>query len=275
MADLRLCSIPGCSKKLFAKSWCSAHYARWSRWGDPLASAPPKDQKICSIEGCGEKHVSRGYCNKHLKSFTRWGDPLKSEQWLGDRPKTCGVAGCSKKHYAHGLCAAHNWRRRTNGSPTAGRVPNGEAWHFFQETVLPHQGDDCLRWPYTHNKRGYPVMARHGEDRSMLVHRLACEQRNGPPPFAEAQACHSCGHEWCCNPSHTRWDDQAGNEQDKLIHGTLVRGEKANSKLTEDDVRKIRSLSGKVTQVKMAAMFGVRADTISSIVRRKAWTWLD
>jgi hypothetical protein len=36
MAALRLCSIPDCGKRHFGRGFCSAHYERWRRHGDPL-----------------------------------------------------------------------------------------------------------------------------------------------------------------------------------------------------------------------------------------------
>jgi len=30
------CSIPDCNKPTFCRGWCSAHYSRWQRHGDPL-----------------------------------------------------------------------------------------------------------------------------------------------------------------------------------------------------------------------------------------------
>ena len=32
----RICSIPGCEKRTFSRTWCRRHYGKWSRYGDPL-----------------------------------------------------------------------------------------------------------------------------------------------------------------------------------------------------------------------------------------------
>jgi predicted XRE-type DNA-binding protein len=37
MATTRVCSIEGCNKKLFGRGWCQAHWAKWRKYGDPLA----------------------------------------------------------------------------------------------------------------------------------------------------------------------------------------------------------------------------------------------
>lgn len=42
MRPQRTCSIPDCNDRRLARDWCSAHYQRWRRHGDPLAGrAPP------------------------------------------------------------------------------------------------------------------------------------------------------------------------------------------------------------------------------------------
>jgi hypothetical protein len=46
MAALRLCSIPDCGKPHVAGGWCSAHYMRWKRHGDPLAGNTTPGQPL-------------------------------------------------------------------------------------------------------------------------------------------------------------------------------------------------------------------------------------
>lgn len=42
---MAICSIPGCTKKVSARSWCGAHWNRWDRYGDPLVE-PKTGQAI-------------------------------------------------------------------------------------------------------------------------------------------------------------------------------------------------------------------------------------
>lgn len=44
------CQIPECEKKRLARNWCGAHYARWHRYGDPLALAPPRVRPTTGVE---------------------------------------------------------------------------------------------------------------------------------------------------------------------------------------------------------------------------------
>jgi hypothetical protein len=38
----RSCSVPGCSKLQDSRGYCKSHYYRWSRYGDPLGTKPPR-----------------------------------------------------------------------------------------------------------------------------------------------------------------------------------------------------------------------------------------
>ena len=36
--------------------------------------------KFCSVEGCGKPHLALGYCSKHYTKFRKYGDPLAVKQ---------------------------------------------------------------------------------------------------------------------------------------------------------------------------------------------------
>ena len=44
----RTCSIEGCAKPARARGWCSAHYQRWQRTGDPRPITPASGRAVAS-----------------------------------------------------------------------------------------------------------------------------------------------------------------------------------------------------------------------------------
>lgn len=175
-----------------------------------------------------------------------------------------------------GWCVKHYCRWKTHGDPLGGRPTfNGEPMKFIQEVAIPYDGSDCLVWPYAKGSMGRGSIRIGGK--TLEVNRLICEGRHGPPPSPEHEAAHECGngHLACCNPLHLRWDTHTGNQRDRVAHGTSNRGEQSGlAKLTEDQVRHIRSLRGKMPYRLIAEMFGVAAPTISAICNRYSWAWL-
>lgn len=179
----------------------------------------------------------------------------------------CRVDGCGRPVRSKGLCNAHRLRLRRYGDPLAGSTPLGEPMRYLREVVLTYDGDVCLPWPYGRAGPGYGKVWVDGEN--VAVHRLVCENVNGPPPSPGHQAAHSCGngHLACCTKRHLSWKTAAGNAEDRLIHGTHNRGERhASHKLTEADVLQIRGFSGKRPQSDVAKQFGVHRATIGKIM---------
>lgn len=72
----KLCTIDGCSNKLLARGFCSTHYLRWRKYGDPsIVLETHVRGRICSVPGCGRKHDSHGYCETHARQFKQYGTP--------------------------------------------------------------------------------------------------------------------------------------------------------------------------------------------------------
>lgn len=72
----RICSIPDCARPFYGRGYCSLHWKRWYKHGDPLAVKPKRSPVFCSVEGCSRKHCGHGYCEKHMDRFLKYGDPL-------------------------------------------------------------------------------------------------------------------------------------------------------------------------------------------------------
>ena len=209
----------------------------------------------------------------HYQRWRNHGDPLVSHAKI---PAACSVPGCGKPARGYGWCSAHYGRWRAHGDPLAGRVPNGEPMRFFEEVVLKHDRDECLQWPYAKFATGYAELARG--TRKERVSRLVCEHFHGPAPSPGHVAAHTCGkgHEACVAPRHLVWKTEVGNHADKLVHGTSYRGSRHHhSTLTEDQVRAIRRLFGKMKQQDIAKKFHVTAAAISGIKCGRAWAWLE
>ncbi|WP_425482645.1 HNH endonuclease [Chelativorans xinjiangense] len=115
------------------------------------------------------------------------------------------------------------------------------------------------------------------DGRYRVASRIVCEEANGSPPTPKHEAAHNCGFgdRGCVNPEHLQWKTHAGNQMDRVEHGTHHRGERQwMAKLTIPDVRQIRKLRGEISQSKIAIMFGVSQATVADIHLRRKWAWL-
>ncbi len=185
----------------------------------------------------------------------------------------CSVAGCGKTvKSSKDFCHAHYMRFKRHGDPLGGRTGKGVAAKYFEDVVLGYDGEECLIWPYGGER--YAKLKMNGKH--VLVHRYLCQLVHGDPPTLAHEAAHNCGVSQCVNRWHIEWKTTAGNQADRLIHGTDMRGEKSpNAKVTADQVREIRRLNGSLPQYEIAARFGVSQAAINSIVLRKSWRHIE
>ena len=152
----------------------------------------------------------------------------------GNMSVICSVEGCQKPSFGRkGWCNAHYKRWYRHGDPLGGGTAKRELQSYLQEVVLPFDRDECLTWPYTKNGGGYGQI-RVGY-KKLLVHRIVCEEVNGPPPTPKHEAAHNCGkgHLGCCAPKHLRWATRAENQADRHIHGTAYWGRAAKATALE------------------------------------------
>ena len=109
------CSIAGCDKPVYvlSRGWCSTHYHRWKRHGDPEASVRtygPKGAATCTESGCVEPVHANGLCMAH-------GNAAYAAQ-LAAEP--CSIEGCKRPNHRRGWCSAHYQRWRKYGNPLDG-----------------------------------------------------------------------------------------------------------------------------------------------------------
>lgn len=188
----------------------------------------------------------------------------------------CSIPDCRNPYFVAGFCRSHYYRNNKYGDPLAGGTAFGEPTRFYQEVVLPYDGDECLAWPYAVTSSGYGILTIR--NKNVRVTRMLCTEMFGPPPTASHEAAHSCGngHMGCVTKKHLRWATPKENGQDKVEHGTSNRGETHGiSKLTRDQVLEIRALRGSMAQTKIAQAFGVSQSAVYKIQTGKMWGWLN
>lgn len=124
------------------------------------------------------------------------------------------------------------------------------------------------------DRRGYPTVAlwANYKQRRHKVHRLVAAAFIGPCPEGY-QCCHNDGNPANGAVSNLRYDTPAGNQADRLLHGTHSRGERhGRCRLKEAQVLSIRADTR--TQKTIAAEYGISQKYVYDIQCRKSWAWL-
>ena len=193
-------------------------------------------------------------------------------------PRICSIEGCDKPIKARGWCENHYYRWKRHGDPLICLLDmsnRGKPFPYLHDVVLPHDGQDCLIWPFCRDAEGRGKIQYNGS--VQLVSRIVCEAINGPPPSPLHEAAHECGknHLGCVSPTHLTWKTHIDNVADTLRHGTRNRGERnGQSKLTKAEAKEIKRLKGLISQSQLSAWFSVSKSTIADIHSSKNWNWL-
>lgn len=219
------------------------------------------DKPICKIEGCGKRVVAWKMCDLHYRAWRREGNPPVRVR----QSASCQVDGCDKPSKTGSMCTSHYKRLLRHGDPLAGRTRLGEPEHYLETVVMAYDGDECLPWPFA-TSAGYGVTTI--DRKRVYVSRYVCTRIHGEPPTPEHEAAHSCGNgrRACVTKGHLSWKTGTENQADRIAHGTSNRGEKHGmAKLTDQQVREIRSLLGTRSHSSIAKMYGVSRPHISGI----------
>ena len=105
--------------------------------------------------------------------------------------------------------------------------------------------------------------------RKLAVHRLVLIAFIGKPDIHQ-QACHNNGIRTDCRLQNLRWDTVKNNAQDRITHGTQLKGEASGvAKLTLFQVNAIRE-SAQNSKV-LGRMYGVASSTVRAVRIGQNW----
>lgn len=151
---------------------------------------------------------------------------------------------------------------------------------------MPEPNSGCLLWLQYVDNWGYGRGTYLGIP--LAAHRFSWLTHRGSIPDG-MKVCHRCDVPSCINPDHLWLGTDSDNAADRNAKGRQSRGARhvaafmsdrwmearprgarhGNAKLTEQDIREIRSRGG--LQREIAAEFGISQRTVSQIRRLEVW----
>jgi hypothetical protein len=150
-------------------------------------------------------------------------------------------------------------------------APKGSSEEFLRRHI-GLQSDECLIWPHKTNTTGYGLAVINGKQKT--ASRWMCILAHGEPEGEEKHAAHECGNPACVNPNHLKWKTHKQNMHDKKRHGTdNIGARNGKTKLTEDDIRHIRSAPPNLSQ--LMQKYSMSKHGISKIRSRLRWAHVE
>lgn len=139
----------------------------------------------------------------------------------------------------------------------------------FEEKYIPIPESGCWIWLASISNYGYGVLTINGKNKN--THRLSYEIYKGEIPKG-MHVCHTCDVPACVNPNHLFLGTAMDNMRDMIKKNRKAIGvNHGYSKLTEEDVKRIRLIGKTKTQSEIAKMFNVTRSLISFVQLNKGW----
>lgn len=130
--------------------------------------------------------------------------------------------------------------------------------------------DECWPWLAGKNGKGYGSFFSFGKSNN--AHRFAWRIYRGAIP-KDKHVLHDCDTPECQNPNHHWLGTNQDNIDDKIKKGRIrpALGEDCNHKLTEENIRQIRTIGNSRPATEIAKMFNVCRHTIQRVLKKQFW----
>jgi hypothetical protein len=149
--------------------------------------------------------------------------------------------------------------------------PKPTAFDIIQSRSMPVTESGCWLWTGKTNQNGYGELRQN--KKVIMAHRFSWMAVHGEMPTC--QVLHRCDVRCCVNPEHLFLGTHDDNMADMANKKRSTHGVKNwCTKLSEEDVMRIRSLKGKISMTKLANEYGVSHSGISRIQNYKMWKQL-
>lgn len=152
------------------------------------------------------------------------------------------------------------------------RASPGVAFEFLK-SLVGHQSDGCILWPFATMTNGYGSVQYEG--RTHAANRVMLILERGVPASRRVAA-HKCRNRNCVNPRHLRWATTSSNQKDRVRDGTSNRGAACGSSvLTDREVLEIVEKCGNGKSRQMVAdEYSVTVWAVHDIMQGRSWSWL-
>lgn len=158
---METCLVDSCDRIVKTRGYCSPHYSRVRKYGDPLSGGPRRNRAyrepaVCTVDGCEKMQQATGLCAAHYRRMTVHGSVDTDNR---RKASTCAIEGCSGRHVGRGYCGTHYRRLRLYGDPEG--VPLDSRRGEASGRQVDRKGYVQYYWPEHPNARADGKIAEH------------------------------------------------------------------------------------------------------------------